>query len=207
VDVHFLDGQFWSQAATEMAIANANYMAKRLSEHYKILYTGHNGFVAHEFIIDLRPLKAKTGITEEDIAKRLLDFNFHAPTMSFPVPGTLMVEPTESESLYELDRLVEALVTIRHEIKEVEDGRVDAKNNVLKHAPHTADVVLADKWDRPYSREKAAYPLPYLREGKFWPAVGRLDNVFGDRNVICTCPPIEEYASGAPSATAYVAPK
>ncbi len=179
--------------ATETAILNANYMEKRLAPHYKILFTGKDGMCAHEFIIDLRPLKATSGIVEEDVAKRLLDFNFHAPTMSFPVPGTLMVEPTESESLYELDRFCDAMIHIRGEIKAIEDGKADKKNNVLKGAPHTADVVTAEKWDRPYSREAAAYPLPYLRDNKFWPSVGRLDNVYGDRNLVCSCPPMSEY--------------
>jgi len=182
-------------SATQYAILNANYMMSRLKSHYEILYTGTNGTVAHEFIIDLRPIKASCGITEEDVAKRLLDFNFHAPTMSFPVPGTLMVEPTESESLYELDRFCDALITIRGEIKDVESGKVDKENNTLKNAPHTADVVLSDSWNKPYSREKAAYPAAYLRQNKFWPSVGRLDNVYGDRNVVCTCPPIEAYSS------------
>jgi glycine dehydrogenase len=168
-------------------------MAKRLSNHYKILYTGKNNTVAHEFIIDIRPLKTQTGISEEDVAKRLLDYNFHAPTMSFPVPGTLMVEPTESESLYELDRFCDAMIAIRREIQDVADGKSDKTNNVLKNSPHTADVVLSDHWDRPYSRELAAYPLSYLRDSKFWPSVGRLDNVYGDRNLICTCPSPEEY--------------
>jgi len=181
--------------ATKFAILNANYMMSRLKSHYPILYTGNNGTVAHEFIVDLRPIKAATGITEEDVAKRLLDFNFHAPTMSFPVPGTLMVEPTESESLYELDRFCDAMITIRQEIKDVESGKLDKNNNPLKNAPHTADVVLSDSWNRPYSREKAAYPAAYLRQNKFWPSVGRLDNVFGDRHVVCTCPPIESYQS------------
>jgi len=179
--------------ATKMAIMNANYMAARLRKHFTILYTGNNGMVAHEFIVDLRPFKQSAGITEEDVAKRLQDFNFHAPTMSWPVAGTLMIEPTESESLYELDRLCDALIQIRKEIADVESGKLDRQNNPLKNAPHTADVVISDKWDRPYSREQAAYPLPYLRQNKFWPSVGRLDNVYGDRNVICTCPPLESY--------------
>jgi glycine dehydrogenase len=179
--------------ATKVAILNANYMRARLQKHYDILYVGTNGTVAHEFIMDIRPIKEKTGITEEDIAKRLMDFNFHAPTMSFPVAGTLMVEPTESEPLSELDRLCDALIAIREEIKEVEDGKVDAKDNALKGAPHTADTVLADNWKRGYSREKAAYPLPYLRKTKFWPTVGRLDNVHGDRNLVCSCPPMDLY--------------
>lgn len=179
--------------ATHTAILNANYMAKRLEKHYPLLYTGENGTVAHEFILDIRPLKASTGISEEDIAKRLMDFNFHAPTMSFPVVGTLMVEPTESESKYELDRFCDAMIAIREEIRDVENGTVDKDNNVLKHAPHPADVCLSDSWDKPYSRETAAYPLPYLRGDKFWPTVSRLDNVYGDRNLICQCPPIESY--------------
>jgi glycine dehydrogenase len=180
--------------ATKTAILNANYMASRLKSHYNILYTGKNGTCAHEFIIDLREFKATAGIVEEDVAKRLMDFNFHAPTMSWPVVGTLMVEPTESESLYELDRFCDAMIQIRGEIAEIAEGRMDKKNNPLKNAPHTADVVISDEWDRPYSRERAAYPLPYLKQNKFWPTVGRLDNVFGDRHVVCTCPPLEAYA-------------
>jgi glycine dehydrogenase len=178
--------------ATEVAILSANYMAKRLEKHFDILYRGSSGFVAHEFIVDLRPFK-EFGITEEDVAKRLMDFNFHGPTMSWPVPGTLMIEPTESEPLYELDRLCNALIKIREEIREVETGKVSAEHSVLRGAPHTADVVLSDTWDRKYSREQAAYPLEYLRESKFWPTVGRIDNVFGDRNVVCTCPPLSDY--------------
>ena len=180
--------------ATKTAILNANYMAKRLSSHYPILYTGRNHTCAHEFIIDLRAFRA-VGVTEEDVAKRLMDYNFHAPTMSWPVVGTLMVEPTESESLYELDRFVDAMIEIRKEIREVEEGKVDPQHSVLKHAPHTADVLISDDWDRPYSREKAAYPLEYLKANKFWPTVGRLDNVYGDRHVVCTCPPLTEYQS------------
>lgn len=178
--------------ATKIAILNANYMASRLRDHYSILYQGTNNTVAHEFILDIRPLKT-AGIVEEDIAKRLIDYNFHAPTMSWPVPGTLMVEPTESESMYELDRFCDAMISIRAEIKAIEDGEVDAKNNVLKNSPHTAEQVMADEWDLPYTRTQAAYPLPYLKENKFWPTVSRLDNVYGDRNVVCTCPPIEDY--------------
>jgi len=179
--------------ASRFAMLNANYMAARLRKHYPILYTGANGTCAHEFIIDLREFKSTAGITEEDVAKRLIDFNFHAPTMSWPVVGTLMVEPTESESLYELDRFCDAMIVIRKEIQDIVDGKLDRSNNPLKNAPHTADTVLADGWDRPYPREQAAYPLPYLRSSKFWPSVGRLDNVYGDRNVVCSCPPIEEY--------------
>ena len=180
--------------ATETAILNANYMAARLSAHYRILYTGRNRRCAHEFIIDLRSFKA-VGVSEEDVAKRLMDFNFHAPTMSWPVVGTLMVEPTESESRAELDRFCDAMIQIREEIREIEEGKADSKSNVLKGAPHTADMVVAERWERPYSREKAAYPLDYLRQHKFWPAVGRLDNVYGDRHVVCTCPPLSEYQS------------
>lgn len=188
-----LMGSSGLKTATEMAILNANYMATKLSSAFNVLYTGSNGTCAHEFIIDIRAIKAETGISEEDVAKRLQDYNFHAPTMSWPVGGTLMIEPTESEPLYEMDRMVEALISIRQEIQEVADGLVDRDNNVLKNAPHTADMVISDSWDRPYGREKAAYPLPYLKGSKFWPTVGRLDNVYGDRNVVCSCPPIEDY--------------
>jgi glycine dehydrogenase len=177
--------------ATEIAILNANYMAKRLEGHYPILYTGANGRVAHEFIIDARAFKA-TGIEVEDIAKRLMDYGFHAPTMSFPVAGTLMVEPTESESKAELDRFCDALISIRQEIRDVSEGRLDRSDNPLKRAPHTAQAVTADAWDRPYSRERAAYPAPWLKQHKFWPAVARIDNTYGDRNLFCTCPPLAE---------------
>jgi glycine dehydrogenase len=180
--------------ATEYALLNANYMAERLAPYYQILYRGEGkGRVAHEFIIDLRMFKAQCGVTEEDVAKRLMDYNFHAPTMSFPVAGTLMVEPTESESKAEMDRFIDAMINIRKEIADVESGKVDKLQNVLKGAPHTADAVLSDSWNRPYPREQAAYPLPYLRQSKFWPTVGRIDNVFGDRNLICTCAPISDY--------------
>lgn len=179
--------------ATRIAILNANYMAARLRGHYNILYTGVNGTCAHEFIIDLREFKSTAGIVEEDVAKRLIDFNFHAPTMSWPVVGTLMVEPTESESLYELDRFCDAMIAIRAEIAEIAEGRMDKQDNPLKNAPHTHDVLIAEEWNKPYSREQAAYPLPYLKQNKFWPSVGRLDNVFGDRHIVCTCPPIESY--------------
>jgi glycine dehydrogenase len=180
--------------ATEVAILNANYMAKRLSAYYPVLYSGENGRVAHEFILDLRPFKHEAHIEAEDVAKRLMDYGFHAPTMSFPVAGTLMIEPTESESKAELDRLCEALIRIRAEIREIEEGRMDQTDNPLKNAPHTADAVLATEWSHPYTREQAAFPAPWVRESKFWPAVGRIDNVFGDRNLVCSCPPIEEYA-------------
>ncbi|MGO4475257.1 aminomethyl-transferring glycine dehydrogenase [Massilia sp. 2TAF26] len=180
-------------AATETAILNANYIARRLAPHYPVLYTGHDGLVAHECIIDLRPLQEKTGISNEDVAKRLMDFGFHAPTMSFPVPGTLMIEPTESESKVELDRFIEAMITIHAEIVKVERGEYDRMDNPLKGAPHTAEVVTADDWKHGYSREVAAFPVPSLRKRKYWPPVGRADNVYGDRNLFCGCAPIEDY--------------
>jgi glycine dehydrogenase len=179
--------------ATETAILNANYMAKKLSAHYAILYTGKNGRCAHEFILDLREFKAK-GVEVEDVAKRLMDYGFHAPTMSFPVPGTLMVEPTESESLAELDRFCEAMVRIRAEIASVAEGRIDPKDNPLKNAPHTAGMVTADAWAHPYTREEAGFPAPWTLDKKFWPHVARIDNAYGDRNLVCICPPIEEYS-------------
>jgi glycine dehydrogenase len=178
--------------ATQMAILNANYMAKKLENHFPVLYRGPNGRVAHEFIIDLRHFK-EYGIEAEDVAKRLMDYGFHAPTVSFPVVGTLMIEPTESEPKEELDRFCESLIAIKGEIQEIIDGQADRLSNVLKNAPHTADVVVADTWDFPYPREKAAYPLPWLRERKFWPSVSRVNNAQGDRNLMCTCPPLEEY--------------
>ncbi len=178
--------------ATKLAILNANYIKERLSAHFKILYTGTHGRCAHEMIVDCRDFK-KSGVEVEDIAKRLMDYGFHAPTVSFPVAGTLMIEPTESEPKEELDRFCNALIEIRNEIREVEEGQADKENNVLKHAPHTAAVITADKWDRPYSRQKAAYPLPYVKEAKFWPSVSRIDNAYGDRNLMCTCLPLEEY--------------
>jgi glycine dehydrogenase len=180
--------------ATKVAILNANYIAQRLEPHYPVLYKGAHGRVAHECIIDLRPLKAATGIEAEDVAKRLMDYGFHAPTMSFPVPGTLMIEPTESESLAELDRFCEALIAIRAEIRAIETGQADPENNVLKHAPHTAAVIAADNWNRPYSREQAAFPAPWVKASKFWPAVSRIDNVYGDRNLFCVCVPVEAYS-------------
>jgi len=180
--------------ATKIAILNANYMATRLSKHYTILFTGKNGTCAHEFIIDLRDFKNTANIVEEDIAKRLQDYTFHSPTMSWPVGGTIMVEPTESEPLYEMDRFCDAMISIRAEIAEIEAGLVDKKDNLLKNAPHTQDMVISTEWTRPYSREKAAFPMPYLKQSKFWPTTGRLDNVFGDRNVICSCPPLSDYS-------------
>ncbi len=179
--------------ATRLAILNANYIKDRLAQYYKILYTGSNGRCAHEMIVDCRDFK-KAGIEVEDIAKRLMDYGFHAPTVSFPVAGTLMIEPTESETKEELDRFCDALISIRKEIEEVENGAAPKENNVLKNAPHTAAIVTADKWDRPYSREKAAYPLEFVREAKFWPSVSRVDNAYGDRHLVCSCLPIEEYA-------------
>ena len=174
--------------ASEMAIVAANYVAVRLSQHYSVLFRGTTGRVAHELIIDLRPFKASAGIEAEDVAKRLMDYGFHAPTMSFPVPGTLMIEPTESESKAELDRFCDALVAIREEIRKVEEGVFDAVDNPLKNAPHTAREVAAETWSHSYSRETAVYPAPWLDTYKFWPHVGRVDNVWGDRNLVCTRP-------------------
>lgn len=180
--------------ATKIAILNANYIKERLNGHYKILYTGTNGRCAHEMIVDCRDFK-KSGIEVEDLAKRLMDYGFHAPTVSFPVAGTLMIEPTESETKEELDRFCDALISIRNEVREVEEGKADKENNVLKRAPHTAAVITADNWDRPYGRQKAAYPLPYVKTAKFWPSVSRVDNAYGDRNLVCSCLPMEEYAT------------
>ncbi|MBD2754752.1 aminomethyl-transferring glycine dehydrogenase [Spirosoma validum] len=179
--------------ATKRAILNANYIKARLEGHYETLYTGTNGRCAHEMIIDCRPFKAAAGVEVEDIAKRLMDYGFHAPTVSFPVAGTLMIEPTESESKAELDRFCEAMLAIRNEIREIETGEADRTSNVLKHAPHTATVALSDNWSRPYSREKAVYPLPQVRARKFWPSVSRIDSAYGDRNLICACIPTEAY--------------
>jgi len=180
--------------ATQVAILNANYMARRLRGHYDILYTGRLGYVAHEFILDCRAFERTAGVTVEDIAKRLMDFGFHAPTMSWPVAGTLMIEPTESEPKAELDRFCDALIAIRNEIEAIARGELDSQDNPLKNAPHTATAVTADDWSHRYSREQAAYPLPWLREHKYWPPVGRIDNAYGDRNLICTCPGMDEYA-------------
>lgn len=179
--------------ATQIAILNANYIKAKLEGHFKILYTGTKGRCAHEMIVDCRDFK-KVGVEVEDIAKRLMDYGFHAPTVSFPVAGTLMIEPTESEPREELDRFCDALIEIRKEIREIEEGKADKENNVLKNAPHTAAVLTADNWDKPYSRKKAAYPLPYIREAKFWPSVSRIDNAYGDRNLVCSCLPVEIYA-------------
>ena len=169
-----------------MAILNANYVARRLSGHYPVLYTGRTGRVAHECILDLRHFK-KAGVEAEDVAKRLMDFGFHAPTMSFPVAGTLMVEPTESENLGELDRFCDAMITIRQEIAAVEAGDYAIEDSPLRNAPHTQDELTAETWSHGYSREQAAFPLPWLREGKYWPSVGRIDNAWGDRNLFCSC--------------------
>ena len=180
--------------ATEVAILSANYVARKLGPYYPVLYKGAQDLIAHECILDLRPLQKETGISNEDVAKRLMDFGFHAPTMSFPVPGTLMIEPTESESKSELDRFIEAMVAIAEEIKKVAVGTYDKLDNPLKNAPHTAQLVLANAWDHSYTREEAAYPVARLRKNKYWPPVGRADNVYGDRNLFCTCVPIAEYA-------------
>ncbi|MGN6478911.1 aminomethyl-transferring glycine dehydrogenase [Luteibacter sp.] len=183
--------------ATQVALLNANYIAKRLAPHYKTLYTGRNGLVAHECILDLRPLKDATGIGAEDVAKRLIDFGFHAPTLSFPVAGTLMVEPTESESQHELDRFIDAMIQIRDEIRAVEDGRLDREDNPLRNAPHTATMVTGTEWTHAYPRELAAFPLPSLKLSKYWPPVSRVDNVYGDKNVMCACIPVDAYKEDA----------
>jgi len=183
--------------ASEVAILNANYMAHRLQGHFDILYRGRDGRVAHEFIVDLRPFRKSVGITEEDVAKRLQDYGFHGPTMSWPVIGTVMPEPTESESKRELDRFCDAMISIRAEIQQVEMGVADPEDNPLKNSPHTAAVVTADTWEHPYTRQQAAWPAPWTREHKFWPTVGRLNNAYGDRNLVCSCPPVEEYAEEA----------
>jgi len=180
--------------ATEVALLNANYMAKRLEGHYDVLFRGAKGRVAHEFILDLRPLRRGAGVTEEDVAKRLIDYGFHAPTVSWPVPGTLMIEPTESESKAELDRFVDALIFIRAEVSRIEMGLDDREDNTLKNAPHTVREVTSDSWSHPYTREKAAFPAPWSRSHKFWPSVGRVENAYGDRNLVCVCPPVSEYA-------------
>ena len=188
-----LMGSAGLRRATQVALLNANYIAKRLEPHYDTLYTGRNGLVAHECILDLRPLKDRTGISAEDVAKRLIDFGFHAPTLSFPVAGTLMVEPTESESLHELDRFIDAMIEIREEIRAVEDGRLDREDNPLKNAPHTATMVMASEWTHAYPRELAAFPLATLKLQKYWPPVARVDNVHGDKNVFCACIPVDAY--------------
>jgi len=184
-------------AATKAAILNANYVAKRLERFFPVLYRGAAGLVAHECIVDLRAWK-KHGVEAEDAAKRLMDYGYHAPTLSFPVPGTFMVEPTESETKAELDRFCEAMIAIHGEMQAVANGESDKANNPLKNAPHTAKVVCADEWDHPYSRELAAFPAPWTRASKFWPAVGRVDNVYGDRNLVCSCVGMEAYAEAEP---------
>lgn len=186
--------------STAIAILNANYMKSRLMNAYPILYTGSNGRCAHEFIVDLRPFKQSAGIEAEDVAKRLMDYNFHAPTLSFPVAGTIMIEPTESENKEELDRFCDALLSIREEIRAVEEGKSDKADNPLKHAPHTAQLVCSNEWKRPYSREQAAFPLPYVRNNKFWPSVSRVNNTLGDRNLVCTCEPVSAYMEAASEA-------
>jgi len=182
--------------ATEVAILNANYVAKLLEKHYPVLYKGKNGTIAHECIVDPRALKAASGVEVEDIAKRLMDYGFHAPTVSFPVAGTLMIEPTESEAKVELDRFCDALIAIREEIREVESGLADRADNVLKNAPHPMTRVIADTWTHAYSREKAAFPAPWTRERKFWPNVGRIESAYGDRHLVCACVPTEAYTDG-----------
>jgi glycine dehydrogenase len=179
--------------ATRLAILNANYIKESLKAHYSTLYVGKNGRCAHEMILNCMEFKRDAGVEVADIAKRLMDYGFHAPTTSFPVVDTLMVEPTESESKAELDRFIEAMIAIRDEIDEISAGRADKKNNVIKQAPHTAKAVVTSDWNRSYTREKAAFPLPWVRDNKFWPSVARVDNVYGDKNLICACPPIESY--------------
>lgn len=185
-------GKTGCRMATEYAILNANYLKARLEKDYSVLYTGDKGRAAHELILDLRGFK-NLGIGAEDIAKRLMDYGFHAPTLSFPVAGTIMIEPTESEDKAELDRFCEALLEIRKEIEEIARGEAAVDNNVLTQAPHKLEIVLDDNWDKPYSREKAAFPLPYVKANKFWPQTGRVNNAYGDKNLICSCPSIESY--------------
>jgi glycine dehydrogenase len=190
----FMMGAHGLRRATQVAILNANYVARRLAPHYPVLYTGRNGMVAHECIIDLRHLKEVTGVSVEDVAKRLIDYGFHAPTVSFPVAGTLMIEPTESENKRELDRFCNALISIRHEIAAIESGTAPAANNLLKNAPHTHRLLLQEEWDLPYGKREAFYPMPGIRDDKYWPPVGRIDNVHGDKQLFCGCVPMEEYA-------------
>jgi glycine dehydrogenase len=179
--------------ATRVAILNANYLMKRLEGTFPVLFKGDHGRVGHEFILNMREFRESAGIEVSDIAKRLMDYGFHAPTVSFPVHDTLMIEPTESESKAELDRFAAALLSIREEIREIEQGKADRKDNVLKNAPHTAPHVMSDDWKHPYSRAQAAYPVPFVKERKFWPSVGRINDTYGDRNIVCACPPIEQY--------------
>ena len=186
-------GEEGLRASTEAAILNANYLAAKLKDTYGVLYCGENGRVGHELILECRNFKATTGITETDIAKRLIDYGFHAPTLSFPVAGTLMIEPTESESKAELDRFVDAMLSIYNEIKEIENGVADKTDNVLVNAPHPEYAIVVDEWNHAYPKTKAAYPLPWVAENKFWVNVARVDNAFGDRNLVCTCPPVSAY--------------
>lgn len=179
--------------ATKYAILNANYLKEKLEDYFPLLYKGGNGRVAHEFILDFRGFKKSCDVDVEDIAKRLMDYGFHAPTMSWPVPGTLMIEPTESESKDELDRFCDALIEIKKEIEEIEKGKYPKDDNVLKNSPHTVDELILSEWVHPYSKEKACYPINYIKNNKFWPSVGRIDNAFGDKNLVCTCPSVEEY--------------
>ena len=183
--------------ATQNAILNANYIAHKLKDHFPILYKGKNGNVAHECIIDIRKIKSETGITEEDIAKRLIDFGFHAPTMSWPVPGTMMIEPTESESLSEINRFCASLIKIKEEIDKVKNGKFDKDDNPLKNAPHTHVELTANEWKHKYDRESAAYPSATLKSYKYWPPVARVDNVYGDKNLFCSCPSMDEYKESA----------
>jgi glycine dehydrogenase len=183
--------------ATEIAILNANYIAAKLDPHFPVLYRNAKGRVAHECIVDPRPLKASCGVTVDDIAKRLIDYGFHAPTMSFPVPGTLMIEPTESESKAELDRFCAAMIAIRREIAEIEAGRWKVEASPLRHAPHTVHDIADDSWQRAYSRAEGCFPAGTSRTDKYWCPVGRVDNVYGDRNLVCSCPPVEDYAQAA----------
>ena len=179
--------------ATKTAILNANYMKEVLKDHYKILYTGKSGRCAHEMILDCNDFKMASGVEVADIAKRLMDYGFHAPTVAFPVVNTLMVEPTESENKAELDRFCEAMISIRKEIQEIIDGKYEKTDNVIKNAPHTVKLVVSDNWNKSYSREKAAFPLKWVKANKFWPSVAKVDNAYGDRNLVCACPPIEAY--------------
>jgi glycine dehydrogenase len=180
--------------ASKIAILNANYMKDRLKDHFKVLFEGNNGRVAHEFILDMREFKLQHGLEVDDLTKRLIDYGFHAPTVSWPVAGTIMIEPTESEPKAELDRFCDAMIAIRKEIDMVANGEIDAENNMLKNSPHTMGELTANEWHHPYSREAAAFPVASLKTNKFWPTVTRVNNTYGDRNIVCVCPPIEEYA-------------
>ena len=182
--------------ASQVAILHANYMANQLKKYFPVLFSGKNGMAAHEFILDLRPFKKSADVEVEDVAKRLMDFGFHAPTISWPVAGTMMIEPTESEPKAELDRYCEALIAIRQEIADIEEGRLPRDNNPLKHAPHTIETIAKTEWSHPYTREQAAFPVPWLRDQKFWPSVSRIDSAYGDRNLVCTCPPLDSYSPG-----------